>query len=356
MEKLCAFFSHPERAFPTIHVAGTNGKGSVCTKMAAALQCQGYRTGLYTSPHISSFCERIRIDGVPISETEICRLYQQIREMGAVFFEIATLLAFLYFREQKVDIAVIETGIGGAYDATNVISPLVSVITSIGYDHQEILGQSLQEICRAKAGILKPNTPVVLGKTVPAAWVIPLAEKKGCPLLQTTTAYANYDEENREVARLALEAISDRFPIQPAALKKGLQAKPPCRFERREVRGKELILDVAHNLQGFERLLDQLRYSYPHSSFRFVCGFSRGKEIGACAKLIENAASAVHLVSKNHPRLASVEELAPYFNSPALEASIDQGIRNACLVSSGSEVIVITGSFFIMDEALLSIN
>lgn len=358
MERFCSYLGHPERAFPVIHVAGTNGKGSVCTKIAAALGNEGYRCGLYTSPHISSFCERIQINSALIPEEEICRLYPQVMEaisacgLNAAFFEIATLLAFLYFRENNVEIAVIETGLGGLYDATNVVLPLVSVITSIGFDHKEILGSTLKEICLAKAGIIKPNTPVVLGKRVSSAWIFPIATAKKSPLAQTTLSHPGYDEENRATARLALGTISKRFPIGAPALEKGLQTKPPCRFEQRKLKGKELILDVAHNPQGFERLLSLLRHTYPNASFRFVCGFSKGKEIDVCANLIQNQASAIHLVSGDHSRLASTEEIAPYFHhkNVILENSIPQGINNACRASLDSEIIVITGSFFIMHE------
>ena len=361
MEKLCSYFGHPETAFPTIHVAGTNGKGSVCTKIAAALQNQGYRTGLYTSPHISSFCERIRIDSIPVAEEEICKLYPKVLqaietcELTPIFFEIATLLAFLLFREQNVEIAVIETGLGGLYDATNVVRPLVSVITSIGLDHQEILGSSLQEICQAKAGILKPDTPAILGKTVPTEWILPLAQEKRCPLLQTTLSHPNYDEENRATARLALQSISDQLLLEPAAITAGLQAMPPCRFERRRFAEKDLIFDVAHNLQGFERLIALLHYHFPSAALRFVCGFSKGKEIDAIAKLIEPAASAIHLVTGPHPRLAPLDELAPYFppQKTLLENSIAKGVQNACEAAAASEVIVVAGSFFIMEEALI---
>jgi len=366
MMQLCQYLGSPQIAYPTIHVAGTNGKGSVCTKMAAALQQQGYRCALYTSPHISSFCERIQINGVFISEAEVCKLYPQVMDAieacstSASFFEIATLLAFLYFREQKVEIAVIETGIGGLYDATNVIYPLVSIITSIGYDHQELLGYSLQEICNAKAGIIKRGKPLVLGPTVPPEWLEPVAQKQKSHLYQSHFAGEDYDRENQEIARLALETISEDFPIEKSALAEGLQVRPPCRFEP-YLREKVVILDVAHNPQGFARLIDRLKVSYPGASYRFVCGFSQGKEIGAIAKLLQRQASTIHLVSGAHPRLASIEEIASYFDSnktPLIqECSIAQGIRHACQAESQRlEIVIVTGTFFIMHEARMALE
>jgi dihydrofolate synthase/folylpolyglutamate synthase len=344
MERLCAKHNHPQNAFPTIHVAGTNGKGSVCTKIAAALQAEGYKTGLYTSPHITSFCERIQINGQMITEEELAFHYS---EESATYFEMATLLAFLHFRHNQVDIAVIETGLGGRLDPTNVITPLLSIITSIGYDHMDILGTSLDAIAREKAGIIKKGVPVILGRDVPPSIFKKKADELGCPLYQSTIQDSDYDKENQETAHLALLHL----PLSETSIVTGLKAKPPCRFER-HVRQKEIILDVAHNAHGFQRLVQMLRYTYPNHNYRFVVGFSKGKDISECAGLIQEAGCAVHLVSGPHPRLASVEELQKAFTNPLIEKSIDQGIQNALQAFNPiPEVVVIAGSFFIMSEA-----
>ncbi|MCC6398504.1 MAG: bifunctional folylpolyglutamate synthase/dihydrofolate synthase [Bacteroidetes bacterium] len=162
---LTAHAGHPERSFPCFHCAGTNGKGSTSSLLASMLTEAGYRTGLYTSPHILEFTERIRIDGEPISEKTLVEYTQQLRPIiektGATFFEATTCIAFQYFADKQVDVAVIETGLGGRLDATNVVMPLVSIITNIGLDHREILGDSIRRIAREKAGIIKPGTPLV---------------------------------------------------------------------------------------------------------------------------------------------------------------------------------------------------
>lgn len=348
MQRLCSLYNNPQLGFPTIHIAGTNGKGSTCTKIASALTAHGYKTGLYTSPHISSFCERIRINNLPISQQKLVSLYQSLSEKPASFFEIATLLAFLHFREQQVDVAVIETGLGGTYDATNVIQPILSVITSIGFDHCDILGQSLEQICQAKAGILKPNTPGLLGPFVPLSLI---CAPDGCTLHTLKPTSEHYELENRRTAQKALELISHSFPISNRSLQIGLEATAPCRFEIIHHK-KTVVLDVAHNPQGFERLIERLRHTFSKTPFRFICAFSKGKDIAMCAKLIESCTSKIHLPKVSYPRLATSEEIAPSFHVPVLiEPSISKAIANALSSPPTNETLVIAGSLYMMDEA-----
>jgi dihydrofolate synthase/folylpolyglutamate synthase len=353
MQKLCALYDNPQDTFSVIHVAGTNGKGSVCEKIGKALESQGYRTGLYTSPHIESFCERIRLDDAMISEEEVVELYSEIEQKidsSSTFFEIATLMAFLYFQKQQIHVAVIETGLGGTWDATNVVTPILSVITSIGFDHTEILGSTLEEICQAKAGIIKTDIPVVIGPSVPYTWIRPIATAE----LYQAPEEGDYELENEATSQLAMNLITRDFPLDEASIKEGLKAKPPCRFERHTLE-KQVILDVAHNPQGFVRLIELLQKEYPEHSYRFVCGFSKDKRIKDCSELIQKSASAIHLVSGSHERLASVEEIQKAFtldSSIFPEKSIAEGIQHALKAPiEKPEVVVITGSFFIMQEA-----
>ena len=165
IRSITPLLGHPEKAFPAIHVTGTNGKGSVSVKIAKALESSGLKVGLYTSPHLISFCERIQVNGVLIPE-ETARLgLIKLFELGKnlFFFDLATLLAFEYFRDQKVDVAVVEVGIGGRCDSTNIVQPILSIITSVASDHEDLLGNTLEEIAYAKAGIIKPGVPVVIG-------------------------------------------------------------------------------------------------------------------------------------------------------------------------------------------------
>ena len=168
---LCNSIGNPQNKYKTIHIAGTNGKGSTSHILAAILQAAGYKTGLYTSPHIKDFRERIRVNGEMVSEQFVIDFTERTKtinkEIEPSFFEVTVAMAFEYFAEQEVDFAVIETGLGGLLDSTNIITPILSIITNIGYDHQNILGNTLEEIATQKAGIIKYNVPVVVGETLP---------------------------------------------------------------------------------------------------------------------------------------------------------------------------------------------
>lgn len=366
MESLCNMYNHPQNSFKSIHIAGTNGKGSVSTKIAATLTKEGYCCGLYTSPHIASFRERIRIDGHMISKEEICSLFadvkKRIREFNSciTFFEITTLLAFLYFMSRKVDVAVIETGLGGRFDATNLISPLLSVITSVDYDHTDLLGSTLEEISREKAGIIKKEIPIVIGPNVSYSFIKKIADNQFSPLYQNILQGKDYDLENQETARLALTLLRSYFPISKKSIDKGLIEKPPCRFEK-HVREKMIILDVAHNPQGFKKLLERLCDEYPSHHYRFVVGFSKGKDISECAAIIQSKGCAAHLVSSSHPRLENTKKIQAAFSTEKIplqiEESITFGIQNALRAPSITpEIIVVAGSFFIMTEARQAIG
>ncbi|MFW6218065.1 MAG: bifunctional folylpolyglutamate synthase/dihydrofolate synthase, partial [Verrucomicrobiota bacterium] len=180
MQRFVAELGHPERRFPVIHVAGTNGKGSVCAMLEAIYRANGYRTGLYTSPHLVHLGERVQVDRLPLTETDIVRHCERLRPVAAAlgagkpeehpsFFEFMTAMAFLQFADAQVDLAILETGLGGRLDATNVAAPELSVITSVSLDHTELLGDSLAKIAREKAGICKPRKPVLLGRLPPEA-------------------------------------------------------------------------------------------------------------------------------------------------------------------------------------------
>ena len=186
---LDAHFGHPHRFYHCIHVAGTNGKGSVSHLLAAVLQAQGFRVGLYTSPHLISFTERIRVNGKPISEDDVVRFVEDNRPffepLHPSFFELATAMAFRYFKEQKVDIAVIEVGLGGRLDCTNIITPVLSIITNIALEHTQMLGNTITQIAREKGGIIKSHTPAVVGETVAESRSVfcSLAEQNASPII-----------------------------------------------------------------------------------------------------------------------------------------------------------------------------
>lgn len=365
---------NPVQQFPAIHVAGTNGKGSVVTKIAAALQATGKRVGLYTSPHISCFRERIKINGTMIPENAIHKHLLHIfsltekLQIPATFFEITTMAAFAYFAEEKIDAAVIETGLGGRLDATNIVHSILTIITSISYDHTEILGSTLEEIAFEKAGIIKPGVPVIIGPCVPIKCVQEIANLKNSSLIGVEGFFNHFQEENKAIAAAALQYLN----VPEYAIQQGLEATPPCRIETwlpeklKEIfpeiplLPKAVILDVAHNPDGIEHLISVLRQRYPASSVRFVLGLSKNKDIASCLNLISKAGSHIHLVEAKSGRAASATllfgELLKQGCLPSLltcAPTIQSALHHAIIAAGKqpNEIVAVCGTFFIMSSA-----
>lgn len=361
--KLQELLDFPDRTFKTIHVAGTNGKGSVSKKIAHALQSAGYRAGLYTSPHISCFRERIRINGKMIPEDKVRSLLSFIFELieseniPATFFEITTFLALHYFSQEKVEVAVLETGLGGRLDATNVVNPILSIITSISLDHTDILGMTCEEIAIEKGGIIKKATPVIIGPRVPFASIQAIADQMESPCFQVNCATPLFEEENREVARAALKHLERSFLLPQDAVEKGLQGRQPCRFER--IMDKiPIILDVAHNPDGLEHLFQMCRHHFPAKPIRILFGLSKSKDIESCLKLIAQECSYFHLVAAMNGRGLAVSELYRSLKNKTSDAnrimahfSISEAVNDARNEAiENQELLLICGSFFIMSE------
>ena len=358
VQSLNSALSYPTSAYPTIHIAGTNGKGSVSMKIAKALEFSGYRVGLYSSPHIHSLRERICINSECISEEEmhcvVKTVFQtcQRLERQFSFFEFMTFLAFTFFYQKRVDIAVIETGIGGRLDPTNVLCPILTVITSINRDHVQILGQSLEKIAFEKAGILKPHIPVILGPRARFQSVYDHAFALHCPVHYINKVFHFFDEENSEIAKRALECLRPNFVVNQKAMDLALSLRPRCRFER----CGDVIFDVAHNPEAMFCLLQALHYFFPKRPLRFVVGFLKDKDYESCLELIASVAVHIHLTQGNS-RLASVEELSfALKDAPSslytCHLSVEEGTKTAFnLGYQKKDLIVICGSFCIMQEA-----
>jgi dihydrofolate synthase/folylpolyglutamate synthase len=355
---------YPDHSFTSIHIAGTNGKGSVSTKIAFAFEKAGYRVGLYTSPHISSFRERIRINGKMISETAVESILSDLfkivekAQIPATFFELTTFLAFLYFAQEKVEIAVLETGLGGRLDATNVVHPCLSIITSISLDHTEILGSTREDIAIEKGGIIKENIPVVIGPHVPLAPIQAIAFLKNSLCIPVTGSYLLFEEENRTVAHTALNYLAPHFNLSSEAIAQGLEGKQPCRFEI--VKGPPLvILDVAHNPDGLYHLFQSIHYYYPTCSLRLLFGLSKSKDLKGCLQIIATHGSHFHLVEACNGRGAPTKELYRSLKELSIEdshlfthESIEKGVREAQQEAQKQEqILLICGSFFIMAQA-----
>jgi dihydrofolate synthase/folylpolyglutamate synthase len=364
MQRLQQLLQYPDRSFHSVHVAGTNGKGSVSTKIATAFQLAGYKVGLFTSPHISSFRERIRVNGHMISEEAVETLLDflfkivETEQLPATFFEITTCLAFLYFAQEQVDIAVLETGLGGRLDATNVVHPCLSVITSISLDHTEVLGATREAIALEKAGIIKEKVPVIIGPHVPLAPIQAIASQKQSPWIQVKQTSPLFEEENRLIARTALNYLSSRFHLSPQAIEQGLEGKQPCRFEILPST-PPVILDVAHNPDGLQHLFQMIQHHYPGRSLRLLFGLSKSKDVKGCLQLITQYGTHFHLVEAANGRGIPVGNLYRALQEFSIEASylfahesIAMGVKQAQQEALKHEqILVICGSFFIMAQA-----
>lgn len=359
-------------------------------KVARALQSSGVRTGLFVSPHIASFRERMQVDGRLISEPEVVALLEEVlrvreeRRIPATFFEVTTALAFHFFAQRQLGAAVVEVGLGGTLDATNILTPRLSVITSIGLEHTRILGDTVEAIAREKSGIIKPGVPVVLGPKVPHALLEGIAAERGAPVLKVPLGpYESFEEENTAIARTALNHLRTSLPPLPltdAAVREGLDSRPPCRFERleRAVGGVKVpvVLDVGHNPPALRRLFERLAGGgggghHRRSSngkpprLRVLLGLSADKDIRACVQTVLEYVPAdhLHVIQALHPRAAKPQllvEAAAALGSPLPAgnhgyASIREGVEAALgQAAAGAadepETVVVCGTFFIMGD------
>lgn len=288
--KLMSALQNPHERFRSVHIAGTNGKGSVSTKIAYGLRRAGYKTALFTSPHIFTYNERFQIDGKTISDEELSTWLQhllslcQSEQIDATFFEITTAIAFGWFADQKVDYAVVEVGLGGRLDATNIITPQVSVVTSIGYDHKEILGDSLENIAREKVGIFKSGVPAVIGPTVPIAVALQKAKALDVPLSIFSEYSADFNEENTRLAEAVLGILGHPIPLG--------KVRAPYRAE---VISKEplIIVDVSHNPPGFEKLFQHLQRHVGDERYHVLLGLKATKDRKACIEILQPHARSI---------------------------------------------------------------
>lgn len=359
-QQLDQFFRQPHRQFKSIHIAGTNGKGSVATMIAKTLQAGGYKVGLYTSPHVTCFRERICINGekIPIIEVEnlLTLLFEVIEEhaIPATFFELTTYMAFLYFSKEKVDFAVIETGLGGRLDATNVILPILSIITSVGFDHMEVLGNTIESITSEKAGIIKPNIPVVIGPTIPHSLIEKRAKKLHSPLFQTQEGMT-FENENQLIALKAITYLRQTIKLPEEAIQEGLQAKPPCRLETLCTHPL-IILDAAHNPEGFVSLFKAIAIKFPEKKIKVLFGICKNKDISNCLSILIAHCQIFYPVEAENGRGLQIDQLIEklkscgansnrIFHYPSLKDSFEQ----AATEIDENQLLLVTGTFFIMD-------
>ncbi len=363
MRAILPCYDNPQDAYPIVHIAGTNGKGQVAAKMAFALQNAGYKVGLFISPHLYEYEERITINGQKISKEKVMQYHRELDELLTSlsarphFFECTTTYAFRYFKEEQVDIAIVETGLGGKCDSTNVILPILSVITSVSYDHIEYLGSTLEDIAEQKAGIIKQNVPVVVGSRAKYLPIFRKAEELSAPIHIIEKKSCFYDTENQMIANEALSILRGRFHLEDKHIQAGLKISLPCRFEKKG----NIIYDVAHNPDGFSRLSNALEYHYPFRKFRFVIGLSRGKDVKGCLQKIEKNAHFVHFVQAQKENTYTPNEFAEVFQKIStcpfsVEESVLEGFQKAKALTNKKDILVVCGSFFIMSETISPIS
>jgi dihydrofolate synthase/folylpolyglutamate synthase len=416
MRVLLEALNHPERKSPGILIAGTNGKGSTAATLASILRASGLRTGLYTSPHLVRINERIRINGSEISDGDFALLHdvvdrtaERLVEDGELpwhpsFFEMLTAIAFEYFAQSKAEIAVLEVGMGGRLDATNVIEPRVSVITDISLDHQKFLGNTVPEIAREKAGIIRPGGVVVtlpqqpqandvIGNTIlelgaqgvsAVPYVPPVSPGNDEYLMRTpesaaeclasryplqvmgkqisveTPLVGRHQLRNIALAIATAEVLSHQgFPITPETIEHGIrEARWPGRFQVMPAQGTapEYIFDVAHNPAGAWALRSTLSACYEDRPLTFVFGAMRDKAIGEIAEILFPLAARVIATRADNPRSATPDEIreAAARTATDIEDAIDvaSALDQARSLAGPRGIVVITGSIYIVGEAM----
>lgn len=399
---LLELLGNPHLSMAVIHIAGTNGKGSVAAVCDSVLRAAGYPVGRYTSPHLNSINERFLINGVPVSDEALLAAAQQVMEqitameqeqdLYVTFFEAMTAIAFLLFKEAGLRLVVLETGLGGQLDATNVIEPLISVITRIGLDHCEWLGKTIAEIAAEKGGIIKPGRPVVVAANCDEALSVlaGCAAACGAPLMLaaervslarlsgdltsqtiklstenrelpkiTTPLAARYQLENIAAAVCALEVLHELgVPISDDAFVKGLgQVSWPGRFQKVSD-NPVVILDAAHNLDGAEALRQSLKQCGIKDHVLLVAGFCAEKDAIGFLKRLQGVVKAAFAVAIDNQRALAAQQVATLIRSAGIREvietkSVQEAIHSAMhRAQAEGGTVVVTGSIFLVAEAL----
>lgn len=415
MRILLDALEHPERKFPAVLIAGTNGKGSTAATLASILEASGYKTGLYTSPHLIRINERIRINGAAIGDDAFALIHALVDRTAErlvseaelpwhpSFFEMLTAIAFEHFARERVDIAVLEVGMGGRLDATNIVEPRLSVITDIALDHQKFLGDTLTEIAREKAGVLRANTPAVTLPQTPEAndvignailalgtravnavpYVPPVSPNSEQYLVPSTSEKAGYVSRyplqvmgkeitvetplvgrhqlrNIALAIAAAEELAQQFPaITAATMERGIRETVwPGRFQVLPATADhpEVILDVAHNPAGAWALRSTLSATYEGRPLTFIFGAMRDKAISEMAEILFPLAGRVIATHADNPRAATAAEIREAARRTSVDiddaADVRSALAQARTAAGTRGLVVVTGSIYIVGEAM----
>lgn len=366
---LAAAYGDPYKAYKTVHVAGTNGKGSTTHTIASVLQEAGYKTGLYTSPHLKDFSERIRVNGKPIEQQYVVDFVENakplIDKLQPSFFEITTIMAFQYFKDMGVDVAVIETGLGGRLDSTNIISPLLSIITNVSFDHVAQLGNTLEKIAGEKAGIIKPGIPVVVGEAPEN--LRPIYECKGSPIIWAEDMeFPDVEfelkglcqDKNKKTILASLEVLKLDLDITAENIKQGMAhvIENTGLMGRWQTLGTEplIIADTAHNEGGIRYISEQLQ-SMKYNTLRIVFGMVKDKDISTVLSLMPKNAEYFFTNASTQRSLPAAElqrMAAEYGLSGNAYPSVKEAFEAAKAASGVDDMIYIGGSNFVVAEVL----
>jgi dihydrofolate synthase/folylpolyglutamate synthase len=370
--RLAELAGHSEKRLRFIHVAGTNGKGSTCAMLDSIYRNAGWRVGLYTSPHLVSFRERIQVNRAMISEDDVARLVSDAqawlkkfsRENHPTFFEIVTVMALRYFAEQKCEIVIWETGLGGRLDATNIVTPLASVITNVQLDHEKWLGDTLEKIAAEKAGIIKPKIPVVTAATGTALEVIrataeALHAPVHCVAEQARSIEPNlrgpHQRMNAALAVRTVEVLRGPLPYNDSAIARGLSAVPwPGRFQVLARGAQTLVLDGAHNPAGAAALAATLRAEFPGQPATLILGVLEDKNWEPICRALAPICARIIAVPVDNSRTANPEKVVSVFRAaqPRAVLSVAPSVAEALALTRRDDVVVIAGSLYLIGEVM----
>ncbi len=398
VEELLEQLGNPHRAYRSVHIAGTKGKGSTTAMVDAILRAAGYRTGMYTSPHLHTFRERIRLQGQPISERDLITLMEHLHPIllerpEVTVFEIITALAMWYYARHQVEFGVFEVGLGGRLDATNVLDPLVSAITSISLDHTTVLGETLEEIAAEKAGIIKGGVPVVVAPQRPEALAVirRIAERRNSEIVivgqdwdwvfldtDTTTQHlsifrqgnaltpeypdlelpllGHHQLENACTAVAIIELLRDQgIEVSRESVRLGLEGMQwPGRMQ---ILGRHplVVVDGAHNAYSVNRLLESLKSYLSYDRLLLVFGAGRTHHPEALLDLLRPASDRIFVTEADHPKATAAERLEHYANSRGIDVravpTVEQALHQALQEADSDDLILVTGSLFVVAEA-----
>ena len=378
--KLAELAGNPQRQLRFIHVAGTNGKGSTCAMLESIYRAASLRVGLFTSPHLVSFGERIQVNRKSIPEAEVVKLVAQIRplleqfsaEEHPTFFEVVTVMALRYFADQNCDLVLWETGLGGRLDATNIVTPMISVITNIQYDHQKYLGETLSSIASEKAGIIKPAVPVVTGIDEPEALAViqQVARQQNAsltivkdfevkrPPLDTLSLplLGDHQKMNAAVALATVRTLSGKIPVSEETIRAGLsrlQWAGRLQLVSRPS-GQRILLDGAHNIGGAQTLSAALKKYFPNDEPTLILGILRDKDWPAMCQILAPLARRILLGPVHSERTAEPHGLAEVCQraNPRAQVAEYPSLPAAWADAAGDAFVTIAGSLYLIGEAM----